>query len=184
MPYSGFSGGMLFHTGYVWGGTADLTSGGLPVGSQRMEGMPTGLGGGARLHFGKHLRIGGEGHLSTLNYGDYASHIRIGWGGILADCIWQKRKFSPFAGVTFGGGSAKNLTLTSKTPLDFEVEPNASYRKYSFLCIVPFAGVEYAATDKVRIMLKADYMLNLTNRQPDFVSGPRIYIGFSFYRTK
>jgi hypothetical protein len=39
-------------------------------------------------------------------------------------------------------------------------------------------------TDKIRLNAKVDWMCNLTNRQPDFVRGPRIYFGFAFYRTK
>lgn len=183
--YSGFSGGMMLHTGYVGGGKSTLVaSGGAVVSSQKMAGMPTGIGGAVRIHLGNWLRIGSEGYVSTLQYGKYDSNIRIGWGGVLADCIWRRKKLSPFAGFTVGGGSARNLTLTAKTPVDFEVEQNSSYRKYSFMCLVPFAGVEFAASARIRIMLKADYMVNLTGRRKDFVSGPRVYIGFSFYRTK
>ncbi len=183
--YAGFSGGMMVHTGYLYGGNITLVDDtGTGLYSRELKGAPTGIGGAARIHFGKHLRVGTEGYVSTLKYGGNESHARIGWGGLLADCIWQLGRWAPYIGGTVGGGSFKNLTLESSTPLDYEVEGNASFRKYSFMVVAPFAGVEYALTDKIRLNLKVDWMVNLTNRQRDFATGPRIYLGFSFYRLK
>lgn len=184
--FSGFSGGMMLHTGYVSGGTVMLTdAGGAQVFSQKMSGMPLGIGGALKLHFGNWLRVGTEGYSTSLSYGDFDSYMNIGWGGLLADCLFNANgRFMPFAGVTVGGGVAKNLTVTERTPADFTVENNASFRKYTFMCVVPFAGVEYAATPRVRVVLKADYMLNVSNRQNDFATGPRIYLGFMFYHKK
>ena len=183
--YSGFSGGMMVHTGYLYGGNIALRSatGGY---SRGIAGAPTGIGGVARVHFGKHLRVGTEGYVSTLQYGgkNNDSHARIGWGGLLADCMWQVGRWAPYIGGTVGGGSMQNLTLRNPTPLDDEVEMDASFRKYSFMLIAPFAGVEFSITDKIRINLKVDWLVNLSNRQPDFPTGPRIYLGFSFYRLK
>jgi opacity protein-like surface antigen len=140
----------------------------------------------ARVHLGKHLRVGTEGYVSTLNYGGKGndSHARIGWGGLLADCMWQLGRWAPYVGGTIGGGGMKNLTLRNPTPLDNEVESDASFRRYSFMLVAPFAGVEFALTDKIRLNLKVDWLVNLTNRQPDFPTGPRVYLGFSFYRLK
>lgn len=184
LAYNGFSGGMMFHAGYLYGGRTTVFDGaGLQVMDQKMGGIPTGIGGAVKFHFGKWLRVGTEGYVSTLKYGDYGSSVRIGWGGILADGIWKTDgRISPFVGFTIGGGSAANLTLAAETPDDFIAEQNASYRKYPFACVVPYIGLEYAATARMRIVLKADYMVNISNRQPDFPSGPRIYIGFLFYR--
>lgn len=175
----------MLHAGYLYGGTATITDGaGTLLHSGRIGGLATGIGGAARVHLGKHLRVGCEGYVTTLGYGDNDSYASIGWGGVLADCLWRLGRFSPFAGATFGGGSYKNLTLTTPTPVDNIAEGPASFRKYGFLTVVPFAGVEFAMTGKIHIALKADWMVNLTNRQSDFVSGPRIYIGFAFYRLK
>lgn len=187
MAYTGFSGGMMVHTGYLYGGNITTVSdGGGSLYSSRLSGAPTGIGGAARIHLGRHLRIGSEGYVSTLHYGGKGndSHARIGWGGVLADCIWQLGRLAPYVGGTVGGGGFKNLTLESPTPLDWQVESNASFRRYTFMVVAPFAGVEYALTDKIRLNLKLDWMINLTNRQRDFATGPRIYFGFSFYRLK
>lgn len=187
--YAGFSGGMMVHTGWIGGGTIVLTDGVNTFGSD-ISGAPTGIGGAARIHLGKHLRIGSEGYVSTLNYGTgrgagkNQSHARIGWGGVLADCLWRFGKWAPYVGCTVGGGGFRNLTLQNPTPLDTVTEQNASFRKYTFMTAVPFAGMEYAMTDKVRLNMKADWMFNLTNRQSDFVTGLRLYVGFSFYRLK
>ncbi len=176
----------MLHAGYLYGGRTTVFDGaGLQVSDQKMQGIPTGIGGAVKFHFGKWLRVGTEGYVSTLKYGDYGSNVRIGWGGILADCIWKTgKRISPFAGFTLGGGSASNLTLAAEAPDDFIAEQNSSYRKYGFACVVPYAGFEYDATSRIRIVFKADYIINVSNRQPDFPSGPRFYIGFLFYRGK
>ena len=54
----GFSGGMMVHTGYQWGG--DNPYGYNP------QGMTFGIGGVARLHLTDHFRTGFEGYFSTL----------------------------------------------------------------------------------------------------------------------
>ena len=184
--YAGFSGGMMIHTGYLYGGSIALTAATneilyLP---QELSGAPIGIGGVARIHFGKHLRVGFEGYNTTLKYGKYDSYASIGWGGGLADCMWRFGKWAPYIGGTFGGGSFKNLTLIAPTPLDEVVETHSSFRKYGFVTVVPFAGVEFAMTEKIRLNVKIDWMVNLSNPQSDFVSGPRVYFGFSFYRLK
>lgn len=181
--YSGFSGGMMVHTGYLHGGDITLTDGSADY-RHKLSGWATGIGGAVRVHFGKHFRTGFEGYVTTLRYGPYDSYATIGWGGVLADCIWRFGRWAAFAGGTFGGGKFRNLTLTSLTPPDNIMEERSSFRQYGFLTLVPFAGAEFAMTDKIRVALKADRMFNLTNPQPDFVSGPRIYIGFAFYRQK
>ena len=72
-------------------------------------------------------------------------------------------------------------TLLEPTPDDFKLENNStSYRKYTFMALTPFVGVEYAMTEKVHLVLKIDYLLNLTNWQDDFATGPRVYFGFMF----
>ncbi|MDR1671106.1 MAG: hypothetical protein LBR57_01130 [Alistipes sp.] len=212
--YNGFSGGMMIHTGYIAGGNVvlydserDLLIKDIPIG---VSGPPIGIGGAIRLHFGPHLRIGAEGHVSTLNYGSgrgsmrNQSHARIGWGGFLADYSWTIGKnWTMYAGGTIGGGSFKNLTLLDATPTDYTLEhrhakidvdddkeleevvlPGASYRNYSFMVLAPFVGIEYAINDRISLNLKTDWMLKLSNPQKDFATGPRLYFGFTFYRWK
>lgn len=182
MAYSGFSGGMMLHTGYVQSREFTLNN---PDGTTRetmqLKGAPFGLGGALRVHFGQHLRVGTEGYVSTLMYGKNKSYTSVGWGGLLVDCAWNLKSWTPFIGGTIGGGSVKNLTLLEPTAGDFTLENNsASYRKYGFMALSPFVGVEYAMTQKVHLILKLDYLLNLTNWQDDFTTGPRFYVGFMF----
>jgi hypothetical protein len=189
LEYAGFSGGMMVHTGWIGGGHITLTDGTNTYHSH-LSGAPTGIGGVARIHLGKHLRVGSEGYVSTLNYGGgqganrNQSHARIGWGGVLADWLWRVGDWAPYVGATLGGGGFRNLTLTDPTPLDNVLERGASYRQYTFMMVAPFAGVEYTLTERVRLNMKADWMFNLTNRREDFATGLRLYFGFSFYRLK
>ncbi len=171
----------MLHTGYVSAGTVGFTNpAGETVGVD-MKGMPHGIGGALKLGFGKHLRVGTEGYVSTLTYGGNHSYESVGWGGLLVDGVLPLGRWMPFAGLTFGGGSVKNITALESTTGDFHLDNGTtSYRRYPFLALAPFAGVEYALTERVRLVLKADYLLNLSSRQADFVSGPRLYFGFMF----
>ena len=183
--YSGFSGGMMVHSGYLQSKDFTIaTNNGQSLQTLQAKGVPFGIGGAAKVHLGKYLRVGGEGYVSNLNYGEYNSIFSLSYGGVLVDCIWQNKRFSPYIGVLFGGGSTQNTTLFASTPDDFIAEENVSYRKNSFLALTPFVGVEYALNDKIRLTLKADYLLNLNSAPNDFASGVRVFIGFMFYRLK
>jgi hypothetical protein len=185
LAYSGFSGGMMVHTGFVQSGEFSLKNDdGTLAKTMRFSGAAFGIGGQARVHLGKHLRVGTEGYVSDYFY-ENKSYTSLGWGGLLADCAWEIKRFTLFAGGTFGGGAQKNLTILKK-PADgyegFDLDDKISYRKYSFLCAVPFAGAEFALTKKIHLVLKVDYIFNISNPQPDFNTGTRIYFGFSFCR--
>lgn len=183
--YSGFSGGMMVHSGYLQSQEFNITNhSGHSLQNLQAKGVPFGIGGAAKVHLGKYLRVGGEGYVSNLNYGEYNSIFSLSYGGVLVDCIWQNKRFSPYIGVLFGGGSTQNTTLFASTPDDFIAEENVSYRKDSFLALTPFVGVEYALNDKIRLTLKADYLVNLNSAPNDFASGVRIFVGFMFYRLK
>ena len=180
MAYRGFIGGMMLHTGFVCSNDVTVTS--LSGASQKvsLSGAPFGIGGAIRFMFGKHLRVGAEGYVSTLTYGEYHSHAKTGWGGLLADCIWDLGKFRLFVGGTAGGGSQTNTTLLSPVGDDYTAEEFVSYRKYGFAVFAPFAGLEIPFGGKVNVVVKLDYLLNLSNPQDDFVTGPRLYLGFMF----
>lgn len=184
MSYNGYAGGMMLHTGYVFGGESTPMHNGTSIGDPiGMSGLPMGIGGAIRFCFGDYLRIGTEGYSTTLGYNHNASYSTIGWGGLLADCTFRvKEKHLLFVGVTVGGGSCKNLTLTDDTLVDWEVESYASFRKYGFMAVTPFLGYEYVVTPKIHLAFKVDYLLNVTNPQPDFCTGPRVYVGFFFCR--
>lgn len=182
LAFSGYSGGMMVHSGYVSSSAVSFSnSDGTPASSVRMAGMPLGIGGALKIHFGKHLRIGTEGYSSNLRYGSNGSYAHTGWGGILVDGVIPIGRWSPFAGVTVGGGGVKNVTVLEKTTDDFILDDGTtSFRRYAFMAIAPFIGVEYALTQRVHLVLKADWLLDATSSQPDFVQGPRLYIGFMF----
>lgn len=179
--YQGFSGGMMLHTGWVSGGSLTLqTPAGVALPQQRVQGMPYGIGGAIRFHFGNNFRIGTEGYVSHLNYGGTGSRMDVSWGGLLADWRWQVGRFSPYLGMTFGGGGVRNLTLVDARRDDMVLEEGVSYRTYSFMAVAPFVGVEFEMTRRMRLVLKADCLLNVSSPQPDFPVGPRIYFGFIF----
>ena len=56
LAFRGFSGGMALHAGWVGGGSVRLTTpAGRPLPVQRVRGVPFGIGGSIRFHFGEHL---------------------------------------------------------------------------------------------------------------------------------
>lgn len=180
MHYRGFIGGMMLHTGYVCGKSLTVTSLSGQQFSVKPEGAPFGIGGAIRFMFGKHLRVGAEGYVSTLKYGEHGSLAKTGWGGVLADCAWTLGKCRLFVGGTVGGGSQTGTIILSPISDDYVAEGTVSYRKYGFAALAPFAGIEYAVTKKVNLVAKIDYLVNLSNPQDDFTTGPRLYIGFMF----
>lgn len=181
IAYEGFIGGMMIHTGYVWAKGLELSNpSGLRLPHTDIKGMPLGIGGALKVQFGKHFRIGTEGYSTRLNYGKKGSSSHIGWGGLLMDAIWETGKFTFFAGGTIGGGGTTNITLTEDYGMDEITEQNVSFRKYSFMSVCPFIGFEYALTQKINFTVKTDWLINITNRQKDFPTGPRLYIGIMF----
>lgn len=181
--YRGFCGGMMLHSGYVRSGNFHVTGNSGDVKELSMSGMPSGIGGAVRFMFGEHLRIGSEGYVSKLTSGEYDSRIETGWGGFLADCVWQLRKCRVFAGGTVGGGSQTGTIILSPAGNDYKADEIA-FRKYRFMALAPFAGVEISLTPKMDIVLKADWLLSLSRKEDDFVSGPRLYLGFMFGHRK
>jgi hypothetical protein len=83
LKYSGFSGGMLAHAGYVQSGKFSFENA-LGTGTETMQlkGLGAGIGGQARAHFGKHLRVGTEGYVTEHQYAKN-SYVSIGWGGLV-----------------------------------------------------------------------------------------------------
>ncbi len=182
LAFNGYSGGMMFNIGHVQSQKYSLYNpNATHAQNLQLRGFTTGLGGALRLNFGKHLRVGGEGYVSNLHYGENDSYSKIGWGGLLVDYVLEFEKWTFFAGTLVGGGTYRNLTLLSETPIDYRIEENStSFRKYSFLALDPFVGIEYALTDRVHLISKFDYMINISNRQSDFAEGTRFFIGFMF----
>ena len=189
MAYNGYQGGMMYNIGYVQSREFQFhDNNGLPLGqSNQLRGASMGLGGALRVGFGKYLRVGIEGYVSTLKYQPQGSSAKIGWGGLLLDSHWHLKKFTIFTGGVIGGGSYTHIAMIDKgkniPENDYVVENQyVSYRHYPFLAIVPFVGMEYSLTKRINVVAKIDYMLNATNWADDYVAGPRFFVGFMFGR--
>lgn len=191
--YNGYQGGMMFHVGYVESRQfqySDLS--GNAIGEpMRLRGAETGIGGALRVGFGKYLRVGIEGYVSTLKYGPNANSAKIGWGGLLLDSHWHVKRWTIFTGGVVGGGSYTHITLLDNPNFspednrddDFVIEnQNVSYRHYPFLAVVPFVGAEYLLTKRISLVAKIDYMFNVTHWSDDYMSGPRFFVGIMFGR--
>lgn len=171
----GFSGGMMVHSGYQFGGDNPFD---LDISS------PTfGIGGCAKLHHTKHFRSGFEGYFSTAPIRkdvQSGSHNKLFWTGVLADWFWQKGKFIPYVGTTFGGGMETSYYLFEGDKHDWEVEQKSVLHKQPFFAIDPYVGIEYAVGEALRLTLKADWLLAINSDGLNQPMGPRIYFGFIF----
>ena len=115
----GFSGGMMVHTGYQFGGDNPYN---LNISS------PTfGIGGCAKVHLTKHFRTGFEGYFSTASMSkgvQSGSHNKVFWTGVLADWYWQKGKIVPYIGATAGGGMETAFYLFEGDKHDWKLNRN------------------------------------------------------------
>ena len=99
--YHGFSGGMMLHSGRLFGRdeNAPRDAEGVLCSPQ---GATFGLGGALRIHLFRHLRVGGDGLVSTMNSAatdcwnrlQSGSYIRTGCGGVSAD-VTDLQPYSP-----------------------------------------------------------------------------------------
>lgn len=187
---------MMVHLGYLYGAN--------PQAPATMNGGTMGIGGAARVHLFNHLRIGGEGYVSTLpawmssvqtppqarnlpaqapeapNTLQPGSYVRNGWGGILADAYWQCGKVFPFLGVTVGGGAQRALYIAEGSQTDWQEEPRALFHRQTYFMLDPFVGIEVAVSAHMHLTLRADYVLPIQRTGLLAPHGPRIYIGMMF----
>ena len=186
MAYRGFIGGMMLHTGYLSAGNVTYTMAGTgQTRDVRMAGAPFGIGGAMRFIFGNHLRVGGEGAVSAMLWGEHKSSARLSYGGVIADSFWTLKRWKIFVGALVGGGSQSNTVILEDAGNDFVTEDGTmAFRNFGFCLASPFVGVEFAMTPKVNLVIKVDYMLPLTKVESDFTSGPRVFLGFMFGHTK
>ncbi len=171
----GFSGGMMVHSGYQYGGDNPYN---LNISS------PTfGIGGCAKLHLTKHFRAGFEGYFSTapISKGvQSGSHNKLFWTGALAECYWQTGKWIPYLGATLGGGMETSFYLFEGDKHDWELEQVSVFHKQPFFVVDPYVGIEYIVGKALRLTLKADWVLALNSDGLNRPMGPRIYFGFIF----
>ena len=147
-----------------------------------------GIGGALRVHLWKHLRTGFEGFVSTMPSAitdcrdvlKNGSYVRVGCGGVLADCCWRLDKAWPYIGGTIGGGSMKGLYILDGDQNSWEQDANSTFHKQSFFYITPYVGCDYCLTSKVHITFRLDWMLAIHKSELCLPTGPRLYFGFMF----
>ena len=207
--FTGFSGGMMLHGGYLFAdnpqkifsnnglGSVDYVSG-LPK-----DGFCYGLGGALRTHLINHIHLGAEGFVSTMPLMRTGSNVRTGWGGVLCDVYGNWGKVRPMVGLTLGGGAMKRLYVPKTDPVAQTGSTattiyNSSYVKTPFFFIDPYIGMEIDLAKHMALLIRIDYMLpfNINSRTlsdtgafikgDNFItpSGPRLYVGIMFGRLK
>lgn len=185
--YRGFSGGMMLHTGYLQSDGFDIVEGDDVMSRHQVKGMPFGIGGTIKFHFGTatdQLRIGMEGYRSSISYDEWGSYQSTGWGGLTFDYIRQNKRLKPFVGVNVGGGGNRNHIVHEYLTSSLSSDRLFTYRKYAFVAVTPYLGLEIAFSQKLSFVFKADYLFNVSNPQPDFASGVRVFLGIIFCRLK
>lgn len=185
--FQGFSGGMMFHTGYLFG--RDKQAPITPAGrSASPQGAAFGLGGALRVHLWKHLRTGFEGYVSTMPNGvmdnrdmlKAGSFVRVGCGGVLADACWRLEKAWPYIGATMGGGAMRSLYMLDGDERTWDKQTDTYFHRQSFFYVTPYVGCDYCLTPKVHITFRFDWMLAIHNSELVLPTGPRLYFGFMF----
>ena len=165
-----FDGGMMVHTGYLIDNILAL--------DYKASGMSFGLGGVLHFHIGDHVRLGGEGYVSTLPQKRNGGYVRMGWGGMVADFYWPIKRWAPYAGLCVGGGKTSTLLVLDGSDCDWESEANAVVHKEPFSFVNPYLGVEFALTETVHLTLKADHLFPFKDKTVP--KGVRVYFGFVF----
>ena len=175
----GFSGGMMVHSGYQFGGDNPYN---LHISS------PTfGIGGCAKLHFTDHFRAGFEGYFSNVGLKEKSgfqsgSHNKVFWAGALAEWFRKCDRFTPFAGAGTGGGMETSCYILAGDKHDWIPEGSAIYRKQPFFYVDPYIGTEYKVGGALRLIMKADWLLAINSEGLNRPQGPRIYFGIIFAR--
>jgi len=181
--YKGYSGGMFVHTGYVQSGVFKVVDFQGNEIEKQIKGATFGLGGKMSVFLNKHFRVGAEGYFSSCKYGANKNSCRIGWGGVTFDLLYPVKKWSPFLGITVGGGSSTNLIFIEKHNNNKNATPVVHYKIP--LCIInPAVGVEFFASNRISLLFKIDYMLNVYKPNSAYPHGPRFYLGVHFYHKK
>lgn len=185
--YQGFSGGMMLHTGYLFG--IDKAAPVAPDGrSYSPQGALYGIGGSLRVHLWKHLRTGFEGFVSTMPSGfsdqrnvlKTGSYTRIGCGGILADACWRLEKAWPYIGATIGGGAMRSLFMLDGDLHSWDKHNDTYFHKQSFFYVTPYVGCDYCMSKKMHLTFRFDWMLAISHNELVLPTGPRAYVGLMF----
>ena len=201
--FTGFSGGMMLHAGYMFSQSPDQVFSNTGLGSpDYIKGLPkdgfcVGLGGTLRLHLINHIHLGAEGGVSTMPLMKTGSNVRTGWGGAICDFYTDWGKTRPLIGLAVGGGTMKRLFVPEQSdgqsaPVTTEgTNYNSSYVKTPFFYMDPYIGLEIGLMTHMSLLIRIDYMLpfgttssSLTKnvQWSNFMtpSGPRLYVGLMF----
>ena len=208
--FSGFSGGMMLHIGYMFSDDPRKIFSNAGLGSPDYiknlpkDGVGLGLGGTLRVHLINHLHVGAEGGMTIMPLGG-TGNVRMGYGGAMCDFYTQWGKVRPLAGLSVGGGAMKRLFIPQYEPIAYAEEGatdstyyNASYVKTPFFYLDPYVGLEIDIATNMALLIRIDYMLpfgrtgsNLTDlkegvKWSNFMtpSGPRLYVGIMFGKLK
>ena len=183
--YNGYLGGMMVHSGYLASDEFDIfDSNNQIVERKKIEACPVGIGGVFKVFIGENFRMGFDGGITMLKLDDYGSSSTIGFGGILVGANLNFKKFSPFFETALHFGTLKNTILLDSPKDDFIVEKNVLIKNTKYRSLVPSIGLEYGASEKIRLLLKSDYIIPLSEKDADFVTGVRIYLGILFTHLK
>jgi len=210
--FTGFSGGMMLHGGYLFSDDPKKVFSNTGLGSKDyVTGLPKsglcyGLGGALRCHLIDHIHLGAEGFVSTMPLMGTGSNVRTGWGGVLCDFYANWGKVRPLIGLSVGGGAMKRLYVPADSTGYVSVSSsandttryNASYVKTPFFFMDPYVGMEIGLGNHIALIIRIDYMLpfgmansKLTElsekvKWSNFLtpSGPRLYVGVMFGRLK
>lgn len=181
--YQGFSGGMMLHTGYLYGSDAAAPCADVPL-----RGATFGIGGALRVHLWDHLRVGGEGFVSTMPAAATTwraalcsgSYVRSGWGGVSADACWRGNKVWPYVGGSLGGGTMRSLYITEGDETDWAEEAHAVFHRQPFFYVDPYVGLDWCMTPRVHLTFRFDWLWALHRDALVCPTGPRLYVGFMF----
>ena len=106
------------------------------------------------------------------------SYVRVGCGGVLADCCWRLDKAWPYIGGVIGGGSMKGLYILDGDQNSWTTDANSTFHNQSFFYVTPYVGCDYCLTRKVHITFRLDWMLAFHKSELCMPTGPRLYFGF------
>lgn len=206
--FSGFSGGMMVHGGYLFASDPSQVFGNTALGGDVQNlpkgGFCMGLGGSLRVHLLNHIHVGAEGFVSTMPMSSMhnGSNVRTGWGGALCDYYTEWGRVRPVIGMTIGGGATKRLYIPDAdgcvqvvTTDGDTINYNASYSKTPFFFLDPYVGLEIGLNNHMALIVRIDYLLPFGSSKSiltqnvsmsNFVnpSGPRLYVGVMFGRMK
>ena len=174
--FTGFSGGMLLHGGYLFTDDPSKIFSNTGLGSpDYVKGLPKdgfcfGLGGALRCHLIDHIHLGAEGYVSTMPLMHTGSNVRTGWGGALCDFYTNWGRVRPMIGITIGGGAMKRLYVPDQKEVVQPTDPtnptdststiyNSSYVKTPFFLLDPYVGMEIGLGNHMALLVRIDYML-------------------------